>query len=81
MQDLKERLINSVATVFPDLSAEEISRASSASVANWDSLAILTLVSVIEEEFRVSISPEEFENMISFELILDCLRRKNGNGS
>jgi acyl carrier protein len=81
MPELDQRLAGCFATVFPDLSEGEIPRASHTSVANWDSLATVTLVSVIEEEFNVPIRPEDFEFMISFELVLDCLRRRTGNGS
>ena len=81
MRNLQERLSYCIVTVFPELSGEEIPRASYTSVANWNSLAILTLVSVIEEEFCVSISIEELGSMISFELILDCLQKKDGHGS
>ena len=79
MPELDQRLASCFATVFPDLSENEIPRASYTSVANWDSLATVTLVSVIEEEFKVSIHPEDFELMISFELVLDCLRRRTAN--
>jgi acyl carrier protein len=43
-------------------------------VATWDSLATVTLVSVLEEEFGVAIAPEDYENMISFELVRECLK-------
>jgi acyl carrier protein len=81
MPEIQERLQSCFATVFPGLSAAEIPRASHTSVANWDSLATVTLVSVIEEEFSISIPPEDFEYMISFELVMDCLKRRAGNGS
>ena len=81
MPEIQERLKSCFATVFPSLSADEIPRASHTSVANWDSLATVTLVSVIEEEFDVQIPADDFEFMISFDLVLDCLRRRAGNGS
>ena len=81
MPEIQGRLTSCFATVFPSLSEGEIQRASHSSVANWDSLATVTLVSVIEEEFSVAIPPEDFEYMISFELVLDCLKRRTGNGS
>ena len=81
MPELQARLAGCFATVFPNLDADEILRASHASVANWDSLATVTLVSVVEEEFGVSIPPEEFEYMISFDLVLDFVKRRSANGS
>ena len=68
MSNIQERLINCYNTVFPDLSRDEILRADAASVAAWDSLATVTLIAVIEEEFSVEIAPENFEYLTSFEL-------------
>lgn len=67
--------------MFPTLNHSEIQQANHTSVANWDSLATVTLVSVVEEEFGVSIPPQDFEYMISFDLVLDCLQRITANGS
>lgn len=74
-----ERLQKCFAAVFPGLSSDEILRASSASIATWDSLATVTLVSVIEEEFGITIAPEEYEYMISFDLVSECLESKTVN--
>jgi acyl carrier protein len=52
----------------PDLSRDEILRADAASVAAWDSLATVTLIAVIEEEFGVEIAPENLNYRISLEL-------------
>ena len=79
MADLQERLIECFAAVFPTLDREEIPRASYTSVAKWDSLAGITLVGVIEEEFDISVGPEDLELLISFELILDYLRSQVGD--
>lgn len=76
MSDIQERLINCFSTVFPDLSRDEILRASSSSVATWDSLATVTLVSVVEEEFGISILPEDYDYMVSFQLVSECLKDK-----
>ena len=81
MPNLEERLASCFAVAFPDLGAEEIRRASNTSVATWDSLATVTLVSLIEEEFKVSLPPEDFEYLVSFALTADCLKRRTGNGS
>ena len=79
MSDQEERLKECFSTVFPNLSAGEIPRCSMASVATWDSLATVTLVSVIEEEFGVTIAPEEYEYIVSFELVNQCLQSKTIN--
>ena len=79
MPDIQQRLIDCFSVVFPDLGADEIPRASSASVAAWDSLATVTLVSVVEEEFGVTVSAEEYEQFIFFELVRECLEGKTAN--
>jgi acyl carrier protein len=73
MNENRERLMRCFQAVFPNLSDEEISHASPASIAEWDSVATITLVGVIEEEFGNSVDPEEIENFVSFDLILDYL--------
>jgi acyl carrier protein len=78
MPDLERRLINCFAIAFPDLSPREIPSASAGSLASWDSLAGITLISLIEEEFGVSIPPDDVPDLVSFELILDYLKRLTG---
>jgi acyl carrier protein len=73
VDDLRRRLIACFSTVFPELAEKEIPVAAMASVGSWDSLATITLVTVIEEEFSVQIPPEDLEQFASFELILDYL--------
>jgi acyl carrier protein len=74
MNDTQARLAKCFAAVFPELSDREIRMASPASVGNWDSLASVTLVSVLEEEFNVEIAPEDVEQLVSFQLVLDYLQ-------
>jgi acyl carrier protein len=62
--------------VFPELSEREIPLASPLSVGAWDSLASVTLLSVLEEEFEVQIDPEALEQLVSFDLILDYLQHE-----
>lgn len=78
MSDVHERLVKCFAAAFPRLSAAEIPRANVNSVSAWDSLATLTLTSLIEEEFSVVIDPRDRQDLVSFELILDHLKRDKG---
>ena len=73
MDNARERLTSCFSTVFPDLAPDEIPRASMASVGKWDSLATITLLTVIEEEFGLQIPPDDLEQFASFELILAYL--------
>ena len=79
MSNVEERLKGCFSAVFTNLSSDEIRQCSSASVATWDSLATVTLVSLIEEEFGVTIAPEEYEYMVSFDLVSQCLENKTVN--
>jgi acyl carrier protein len=45
------------------------------SLASWDSLAGITLISLIEEEFNINILPDDAAGLTSFELILDHLTK------
>jgi acyl carrier protein len=76
MGDLRERLVRCFAAVFAGLSEPEVVKATPASVGTWDSLATVSLLSVVEEEFGLQVPPEDFENFVSFELILDYLQSR-----
>ena len=82
MSDNRARLIECFASVFPDLKTAEIPHASTATVPEWDSVASATLVSVVEEEFGVSLDLDELEGLTSFELVLGVLNEagKSSNG-
>ena len=60
MDKLEQRLENVFATVFPDLPPNKIRAASQDSVETWDSVAAITLLNLIEEEFGVQM---EFEDI------------------
>lgn len=66
MSDVNERLVRCFAAVFPDLPPSEVERASVETVAEWDSLAALTLVAVVEEEFGVQIHDGDLAELGSF---------------
>ena len=76
MDSVRARLAKCFAAVFADLPEGEIERASATSVGSWDSLATVSLLSVIEEEFALQVPPDDFESFVSFELILDYLQGK-----
>lgn len=76
MNDVMTRLVNCFKAVFPDLSDAEITRASLTSVTDWDSVASVALITVVEEEFGLQFPAEEMENLTSFALILNQLQRE-----
>ena len=79
MSELENRLVNCFTLAFPELSPAEIPAASTSSLASWDSVAGITLISVIEEEFALSFSPDDVADLTSFGLILDYLQRRQSD--
>jgi acyl carrier protein len=69
----RERLSKCLAAYFSGLSSEEIPRASMATVGEWDSMASVTLIAIVGEEFGLEVAPEDYERFVSYELILDYL--------
>jgi acyl carrier protein len=70
---LERRLGNCFRNVFPGLGEEDMAAASMDSVEAWDSLKMMTLIVVLEEEFEVEIPLDEIENLISFKLLKNFL--------
>ena len=73
MSDLQARLSKCFAAVFPQLDENQIRQASLGAVEGWDSVATVTLLTVIEEEFGVQFGPEDLERLVSYESIKDYL--------
>ena len=67
MNDIRARLNSCFAAVFPDLPGDKIEAVSVRTVKGWDSIAVVTLISLVEEEFACSIALEEIPNLDSFE--------------
>ena len=76
MTDLEKSLVQCFSTVFPELSEKETLSATTDAVKNWDSLKMVNLLIVIQEEFNISFQPEEYETLTSFDLILSILQIK-----
>jgi acyl carrier protein len=79
MNDTNKRLVYCFSIVFPDIQPEEIPRASTASLAAWDSVAHITLLAVVSEKFEVEFSSEDFEELVSFALIADYLDNRTNH--
>jgi acyl carrier protein len=77
MDNHTAKLVRCFSAVFPELKEAEIVRASRASVGSWDSVNTVTLLAVVEEEFGFQFDPDDIEELSSFELILDEVRRRS----
>ncbi len=73
MDQTRARLLRCFAAVFPGLSETALVSASLGQVEGWDSVATITLLSLVEEEFGVEFQPEDLERQTSFARILDHL--------
>jgi acyl carrier protein len=69
MDDMRARLVGCFQTVFPDLSETAIVAAQQDHVDSWDSVATITLINVMEEEFKVPFDLERLGEFNSFESI------------
>ncbi len=75
MPEQEDRLIRCFASVFPELSQDEIRRTSVESTGIWDSLSAVTLAAVIQEEFEIEIDPDVIPELNSFEAFRNYLDR------
>jgi acyl carrier protein len=78
MSEQEDRLVRCFASVFPSLSPEQIYTASTESVEAWDSLAAVTLIAVIQEEFGVDFDLPDLSELTSFEAFRTYLAGKSG---
>jgi acyl carrier protein len=69
--ELEPRLVHCFAAAFGNLGPEEIRRADVTSLAEWDSVASMTLVALIEEEFQLRIDVSDIPRLRSFSSILN----------
>ena len=77
MHDIRPRLVSCFQAVFPDLAEASIPAARQDSVATWDSVATITLVNVIEDEFRVEFDLERLAEFDSFQAIEAYLKERS----
>jgi acyl carrier protein len=75
--ELDDRLVRCFSSVFPTLTGEEIRAANVTSLVDFDSLAGVTLVAVIDEEFGVEIDLEGLLELGTFQTILQYLRKQS----
>jgi acyl carrier protein len=80
MPDVDARLLRCFSSVFVDLSPEEIRAASTESLSAWDSLAAVTLIAVVQQEFGLQIALADYPKLKSFASIEAYLRSRNGAG-
>ena len=76
MDDVTPKLIECFQIVFPDLSEQKIPNASQHTVPDWDSVAAITLVNVIEEQFAIEMDLDDIADLDSFEKVRKYLLQR-----
>ena len=76
MPETRARLAKCFLAVFPGLKEEEVYAASPATVSDWDSVASLTLLTVIEEEFGVQVDVAELLEALSYDHLSVYLKKR-----
>jgi acyl carrier protein len=79
MANVETRLVGCFQAVFPDLPEAAIRLASQEKVEQWDSVAAITLVNVIEEEFSTQIDYDRLPELDTFSKILEYLTGDRGS--
>jgi acyl carrier protein len=74
MDNIEQRLVKVFETVFPDLTVEQIQAATQSTVPTWDSVAAITLMNVMEEEFAIEIDFDRAAELSSFPEILGYVK-------
>jgi acyl carrier protein len=79
MNSIQDRVAHCFLNVFPKLRPDQIPGASTASTPAWDSVAHVTLLSSISEEFGFEFELDDMEELTSYPLIVDFLEKKSAN--
>lgn len=74
MDNIKDRVTSCFQIVFPDFTAQQIVQAVQADCDSWDSIAAITLVNVIEDEFQIQMDLDKLSELDSFEKVLQYVQ-------
>jgi acyl carrier protein len=77
VSDVRDRLVECFTIAFPDRPPETIP-AASRDDDEWDSLAMVTLTALIEEEFDIVVTPDNLSSFIAFRSALAYLEAEVG---
>ena len=69
--NVDERLVRLFEAAFPDLAPDAIATASVETTEQWDSLQSLVLMTLLEEEFGIAVSPLDLPELASYAAIRD----------
>lgn len=69
MDNVRDKLAKCMSLTFPDLDPAAMPGVSVENTIEWDSVAMVTLLSLIGEEFGMEIDFEAFEGATSFDAL------------
>jgi acyl carrier protein len=73
VSDIRVRLMRCFAAVFPQIAADQLPTLSQDATPAWDSVATVTLMVLVEEEFRITMEPEDLGHLESFNAVCEYL--------
>jgi acyl carrier protein len=73
--DTRARLVRCFAAVFRALTPQQIETATTGNVAAWDSLAMIELATVVDEEFGTETDFDLLSQLDSFDAFLTHVQR------
>jgi acyl carrier protein len=76
MDKLENRLMNCFIAVFPDVSLDEIRQSAQSTTSRWDSIAVITMANLIEEEFGFRVNFDRLPEFDSYEHVLAYVREE-----
>ena len=76
MDNVETRLCRCFSVIFPGLNEKDMRNATMENVEDWDSVATVTLINVVEEDFGIQIALEDVEEVTSFRQFLDYLKNR-----
>lgn len=77
MDNVTRKLARCFSLVFPAMDPTAYETASAESVAEWDSIAQVTLLTMIGEEFEIEIDYEYFDGATSFAALANRLSHRS----
>jgi acyl carrier protein len=78
MHDVEQKLTKCFSAVLPELSPEEIRRSTPNTTGDWDSLTVVTVMALIQEEFGVDLDVCDMAENFSFDSVLSRLTEARG---
>lgn len=74
MTDLETRVARCFANAFPDLAEDKIPSISQSNLSSWDSVAHITLIASLSEEFGLDLDLESPDEFASFASVVNFLQ-------